>query len=168
MAKVNFLKLGLAKEDKVATFDWNGQTIEVKQYLPIQEKMNLITDVINWCQDENNFINEAKMSLFMDLEIIYRYTNINFTEKQKEDPTKLYDLFTTSGLFKDVFTVLPQEEYKTIAVWLSKTAQHVYEYRDALKTDYNNLNFDAEEIKNKLSENKEGLGLLKDVLTKLG
>ena len=175
MAKVNFLKLGLAKEDKVATFDWNGQTIEVKQYLPIQEKMNLITDVINQCQDENNFINEAKMSLFMDLEIIYRYTNINFTEKQKEDPTKLYDLFTTSGLFKDVFTVLPQEEYKTIAVWLSKTAQHVYEYRnsvyailDALKTDYNNLNFDADEIKNKLSENKEGLGLLKDVLTKLG
>ena len=175
MARVNFLKLGLAKEDKVATFDWNGQTIEVKQYLPIQEKMNLITDVINQCQDENNFINEAKMSLFMDLEIIYRYTNINFTEKQKEDPTKLYDLFTTSGLFQDVFTVLPQEEYKTIAVWLSKTAQHVYEYRnsvyailDALKTDYNNLNFDADEIKNKLSENKEGLGFLKDVLTKLG
>ena len=175
MAKVNFLKLGLTKEDKVATFDWNGQTIEVKQYLPIQEKMNLITDVINQCQDENNFINEAKMSLFMDLEIIYRYTNINFTEKQKEDPAKLYDLFTTSGLFQDVFAVLPQEEYKTIAVWLSKTAQHVYEYRnsiyailDALKTDYNNLNFDADEIKNKLSENKEGLGLLKDVLTKLG
>ena len=174
MAKISFTKLGLVKNTEVASFDWNGQTVEVKQYLPIQEKMDLIAAVLNNCQDENNFINEAKMALFMDLEIAYRYTNINFTEKQKEDPAKLYDLLAGSGLFDDIFTVLPQREYKSIVMWLSKTAEHIYDYRnsvygilDAMNTDYSNLELDAESLKEKIAD-PEVLGLLKSVLTKLG
>lgn len=173
MSKISFTKLGLIKNTEVASFDWNGQTVEVKQYLPIQEKMDLIAAVLNNCQDENNFINEAKMALFMDLEIVYRYTNINFTEKQKEDPTKLYDLLAGSGLFDDIFTVLPQREYKSIVMWLSKTAEHIYDYRnsvygilDAMNTDYSNLELDAQNIVEKIN-NPETLTLLKGVLTKL-
>ena len=174
MAKIAFTKLGLTKNADVASFDWNGQTIEVKQYLPIQEKLDLIASVLNHCQDDNNFINEGKMSLFLDLEVVFHYTNISFTEKQKEDPSKLYDLFAGSGFFVDLFAVLPQVEYKSIAVWLSKTAEHIYNYRnsvygilDALHTDYQGLDLDAEAIKAKIS-NPEDLSLLKDILTKLG
>ncbi len=174
MAKIAFTKLGLTKNTEVASFEWNGQTVEVKQYLPIQEKMDLIAVVLNQCQDENNFINEAKMALFMDLEVVYRYTNINFTEKQKEDPAKLYDLLAGSGLFDDIFTVLPQREYKSIVMWLGKTAEHIYEYRnsiygilDAMNTDYSNLELDAESLKEKIAD-PNSLTLLKDVLTKLG
>ena len=174
MAKVPFTKLALTKNTEVASFDWNGQTIEVKQYLPIQEKLELIGSVLNQCQDENNFINEAKMALFMDLEMVFRYTNVSFTDKQKEDPAKLYDLLAGSGFFNDVFTVLPQTEYKSIVVWLNKTAEHLYTYRnsiygilDAMNTDYKNLEFDAETLKEKMANPKD-LELLKDVLTKLG
>ena len=174
MAKIAFTKLALTKNTSVASFEWNGQTVEVKQYLPIQEKMELIAAVLNQCQDENNFINEAKMSLFMNLEIVYRYTNINFTEKQKEDPAKLYDLLAGSGLFDDIFAVLPQREYKSIVMWLSKTAEHIYEYRnsiygilDAMNTDYKNLELDAESLKQKIAD-PDSLALLKSVLTKLG
>lgn len=174
MAKISFTKLGLTKNNNVASFEWNGQTIEIKQYLPIQEKMDLIATVLNQCQDENNFINEAKMVLFMNLEITYRYTNINFTEKQKEDPAKLYDLLAGSGLFDDIFTVLPQNEYKSIVMWLSKTAEHIYNYRnsvygilDAMNSDYQNLSLDADSIRKKLSD-PQVLDTLKDVLTKLG
>lgn len=174
MAKIAFTKLALTKNTDVASFDWNGQTVEVKQYLPIQEKLDLIASVLNQCQDENNFINEAKMALFMDLEMVYRYTNINFTEKQKEDPAKLYDLLAGSGFFDDVFTVIPQSEYRSIATWLGKTAEHIYTYRnsiygilDALNTDYSNLELDAENLKQKIAD-PESLTLLKDVLTKLG
>ena len=174
MAKVAFSKLGLTKNTDIASFDWNGQTIEVKQYLPIQDKLTLISNVLNSCQDENNFINEAKMSMFMTLEIVYNYTNINFTEKQKSDPAKLYDLLAGSGFFDDFFTVLPQTEYKSIVVWLDKTANHIYNYRnsiygilDALKQDYSNLDLNIDELSKKIS-NKENLDLLKDILTKLG
>lgn len=174
MAKIAFSKLALTKNADVASFDWNGQTVEVKQYLPIQEKLDLISSVLNQCQDENNFINEAKIVLFMDLEMVYRYTNINFTEKQKEDPAKLYDLLAGSGFFDDVFTVIPQSEYRSIATWLGKTAEHIYAYRnsiygilDAMSNDYSNLELDAEALKEKIAD-PNSLTLLKDVLTKLG
>ena len=174
MAKVAFSKLGLTKNTDIASFDWNGQTIEVKQYLPIQDKLTLISNVLNSCQDENNFINEAKMSMFMTLEIVYNYTNINFTEKQKSDPAKLYDLLAGTEFLDDFFAVMPQTEYKSIVIWLDKTANHIYNYRnsiygilDALKQDYSNLDLNIDELSKKIS-NKENLDLLKDILTKLG
>ena len=169
MAKVAFSKLGLTKNTQVGSFEWNGQTIEVKAYLPIQEKLDLIAAVINNCQDENNFINEGKMSLFMSLEMVYRYTNINFTEKQKSDPTKLYDLLAGSGFFDDMFTVMPQSEYKCIITWLSNTVKSFYDYRnsvygilDAIKADYSNTSLNIQEILNSLS-NSEELGLIKEI-----
>ena len=174
MAKVSFTKLGLTKNTNVGSFEWNDQTIEVKAYLPIQEKLGLISTVLNLCQDENNFINEGKMSMYMTLEMVYNYTNINFTEKQKSDSAKLYDLLAGSGFLSDFFAVLPQTEYRTITTWLGDTAHHIYDYRnsiygilDALNTDYKNLELDAESIKEKMAD-PEALSLLRNVLTKLG
>ena len=174
MAKVSFTKLGLTKNTNVGSFEWNGQTIEVKAYLPIQEKLELISSVLNNCQDENNFINEAKVSMFMSLEIVYRYTNINFTEKQKSDPAKMYDLLAGSGFLTDVFAVLPATEYRSITTWLASIAKNFYDYRnsiyailDAINNDYSNLELDVEAIKEKMAD-PESLGLLKQVLTKLG
>ena len=174
MSKISFIKLGLTKNTIVGNFTLNDQIVEVKQYLPIQEKMEIISSVLNNCQDENNFINEAKMSMFMHLEMAYRYTNINFTEKQKENPVKLFDLLAGNGFFDDLFAVLPQSEYKSIMFWLDKTAHNIYDYRnsiygilDAMKTDYDNLNLDVEAIKEKIG-NGENVEFLKDVLTKLG
>ena len=69
---------------------------------------------------------------------------------------------------------VPQTEYKSIIMWLSKTAANIYEYRnsiygilDAINTDYQNLSLDAEAIKEKIAD-PDSLKLLKDVLTKLG
>ena len=169
MAKVAFSKLGLTKNTNVGSFKWNDQTIEVKAYLPIQEKLDLITTVINNCQDENNFINEGKMSLFMSLEIVYKYTNISFTEKQKSDPTKLYDLLAGSGFFEDMFAVMPQSEYKCIITWLSNTVKSFYDYRnsvygilDAIKTDYSDTNLSIQDILSSLQDS-EDIGLIKEI-----
>ena len=169
MAKVAFSKLGLTKNTQVGSFEWNEQTIEVKAYLPIQEKLDLITTVINNCQDENNFINEGKMSLFMNLEMVYRYTNISFTEKQKSDPTKLYDLLAGSGFFEDMFAVMPQSEYKCIITWLSNTVKSFYDYRnsvygilDAIKTDYSDTNLSIQDILSSLQDS-EDIGLIKEI-----
>ena len=98
MAKVSLTKLGLKVNQEIKTIEFNEQTIEVKQYLPINDKLELISNVINSAHDENNFANPVKVSVFTTLEIMYAYTNINFTDKQKEDPTKLYDMLISSGL----------------------------------------------------------------------
>ena len=174
MAKISFTKLGLTKNTEIKIFSWNGQNIEIKQYLPFQEKMDLITEVLNNCQDSNNFINIAKLNVFMKLEIIFKYSNINFTEKQKEDYTKLYDLLYGSGFIKEFFNYFPEDEYQEIKKWTIDIAHNIYEYRnsvyailDSMKTDYDSLNFNASEIKEKISDG-ENIELVKDVLSKLG
>ena len=174
MAKVSLTKLGLKVNQVVKNIEFNGQIIEVKQYLPVNDKLELISNVINLAHDENNFSNPVKVSVFTTLEIMYAYTNINFTDKQKEDPTKLYDLLISSGLVCEVIDAIPEAEYHEIICGVEDSINAIYTYRnsvmgilDTISTDYSNLNLDASEIQKKLSD-PNNLTLLKDVLTKLG
>ena len=174
MAKVSLTKLGLKVNQDFEMIEFNGQMIEVKQYLPVNEKLELISNVINSAQDENNFSNPVKVNIFTILEMMYAYTNINFTEKQKEDPTKLYDLLTSSGLVEKVVDVIPEEEISEIIDGVTNSIKSIYEYRnsalgilESISADYSALNLDAEEIQKKLGD-PENMAFLKDVLKKLG
>lgn len=174
MAKVSFTKLGLSKNQEIKTIEYNEQNIEVKQYLPINEKLTLISNVINESYDENNFANPVKVSIFGTLEILYFYTNINFTDKQKEDPAKLYDLLVGNGFLEVILEAIPREEYCQIVDGIDQSIKAFYDYRnsavgilDAVSSDYSNLNLDATEIQQKLAD-PQNMELLKSVLSKLG
>lgn len=174
MAKVSFTKLGLKKNEEVGILHINEQDIEVKQYLPINEKLELISSVINSAADENNFSNPVKENVFLTLEILYHYTNINFTDKQKEDPVKLYDLVVSSGLVNKVTDLIPEEELNEVINGVAQSVKAVYTYRnsvlgilESISQDYSNLNLDATEIQQKLAD-PDNMALLKQVLTKLG
>ena len=174
MAKISFTKLGIKLNQDINNINFNNQIIEVKQYLPVNEKLELISNVINLSADDNNFANPIKVSVFTTLEILYNYTNINFTDKQKEDPVKLYDLVISSGLVSRVIMAIPKEEYDEVLNGIKSSIEAVYKYRnsvlgilDAISTDYNTLNLDATEIQKKLSD-PNNMAFLKEVLTKLG
>ena len=174
MAKVSFTKLGLKKNEEVGILHINEQDIEVKQYLPINEKLELISSVINSAADENNFSNPVKENVFLTLEILYHYTNINFTDKQKEDPIKLYDLVVSSGLVNKVTDLIPEEELDEVINGVAQSVKAIYTYRnsalgilESISQDYSALNLDATEIQQKLAD-PDNMALLKQVLTKLG
>lgn len=176
MAKIAFTKLGLTKaaESATKTVEINGQSIEVKQYLPINDKLDLIANVLNQSADDNNFANPIKLDVFTSLEIVFAYTNISFTEKQKEDLVKLYDLLESNGIFNVIIAEIPKAEYTSIVDGVVECANAVYTYRnsvmgilDTITQDYDTLNFDVNSLRDKLSS-AENLTLLKDIMTKLG
>ena len=174
MAKVSLIKLGLKVNQDVKNIEFNEQIIEVKQYLPINEKLELISSVINSSADENNFSNPVKENVFLTLEILYHYTNINFTDKQKEDPVKLYDLVVSSGLVNKVTDLIPEEELDEVINGVAQSVKAIYTYRnsvlgilESISKDYSNLDLDATEIQQKLAD-PDNMALLKQVLTKLG
>lgn len=174
MAKVSFTKLGLKKNEDVGILHINEQDVEVKQYLPVNEKLELISSVINSAADENNFSNPVKENVFLTLEILYHYTNINFTDKQKEDPVKLYDLVVSSGLVNKVTDLIPEEELDEVINGVAQSVKAIYAYRnsilgilESISQDYSALNLDATEIQQKLAD-PDNMALLKQVLTKLG
>lgn len=174
MAKVAFTKLGLKTNQDKTIVKFNEQDIEVEQYLPINEKLALISRVLNQSADENNFANPIKIDIYLTLEILFAYTNINFTDKQKEDVTKLFDLVTSSGLVDVIFPAIPQNEYEALAYGVKTSADAIYTYKnsvmgllEAISTDYSNLDMDATQIQQKLAD-PENMELLRNVLTKLG
>ena len=173
MAKVSLTKLGVKGHQDIKNLEFNEQNIEVKQYLPINEKLELISSVINSAADENNFSNPVKENVFLTLEILYHYTNINFTDKQKEDPVKLYDLVVSSGLVNKVTDLIPEEELDEVINGVAQSVKAIYTYRnsalgilESISQDYSALNLDATEIQQKLAD-PDNMALLKQVLTKL-
>ena len=175
MAKVAFSKLGLKVNQEVKEFEWNGQKIEVKQYLPIAEKFALISDVLMNCQDtdNNNFMSISKMVMYLGIQIVIHYTNINITDKMKEDPAKLYDQLDSTGLLTEIKDNMNEKEFITLCDWCKETCEHLYSYRnsiyailDAMTTDYNNLNLDIEEIQKNV-QNPELMKAFKETLTEI-
>lgn len=177
MAKIAFSKLGLTKDklDEFQTVEFNDQTVEVKQYLPIAEKAELISRVLNNSVDDDaGYYNNLKLDMWLALEIVYAYSNISFTEKQKSDPMKLYDLLSSNKLLNLIIGLVPESEFYYLTKVTHELATAIYTYRnsalgilDSIGRDYSNLNFDATEIQKKLAD-PENLTLLKNVVEKLG
>lgn len=175
MAKLPFTKLGLKKNQEIKTLTWNEQVIEIKQYLPMQEKLQLMSKVINLSHDkDSNYSNPIKVDVYTKLNIIENYTNITFTDKQKEDVCKLYDLFKESGLMEEIFSAIPEQEIMEIENSIKKAIKSIYAYQnsvmgilDNVSSDYSNLNLDALSIQEALGD-PNNLTLLKQVIDKLG
>lgn len=174
MAKVAFTKLGLKVNADIKTIEFNEQTIEVKQYLPVNEKLDVITEVLNNSADDNNFANPVKVDVYTTIAVLEAYTNISFTEKQKENVTKLYDVVISTGLYNSVIEAIPDNEFGSLNIAIVNTINAFYCYRNSvlgilenISSDYSNLNLDASAIQQKLAD-PENMELLRSVLSKLG
>jgi hypothetical protein len=55
MAKLSFNKLKLKMSEEVVNIIFNEQTIEVKKYLPINEKLEMAGRILSLSADENRF-----------------------------------------------------------------------------------------------------------------
>lgn len=176
MAKVSFSKLGLTKNTEIQSFEYNGQIVEVKQYLPINDKATLVAQILNYTLNngENRFPNPLQVEVFTMLGVIEKYTNITFTEKQKEDPAKLFDLINGSGLWSTIIEHLDKVDYGMLLQYIKKSIESYYQYHnsifgilDSINKDYSDLSLDATEIQKALGD-PENMSLLRDVLAKLG
>ena len=176
MAKVAFSKFGLKPNSEIKTITWGGQDIEVIQYLPIQKKLGLIGRVISQAHEQDaNYSNPVKIEVYTALETIFEYTNITFTEKQKEDIPKLYDTIYSSGLWQAVMDAIPVDEIDTIMNGVVDSIEAIYKYQnsalgivEAIKGDMDAIEkIDIESMKKALAEMTES-PLVKEIAPLLG
>ena len=175
MAKISLNKLNIKKNNVEANIiNINGIDVEVKQYLSVNEKLDLISWIINQSADDMKFYNVGKLIIFKTIGLLRYYTNINFTDKQLENTAELFDLIYSSGLSDNIIGAIPKTEIDFIDKVLIDTVESIYKYQnsvmgilDTVTTDYKDLNFDVSELQKNIS-NPENLTLLKDVVTKLG
>ena len=168
MAKVAFSKLEAKICNSVCNVCYNNEkgesvSYEVKSYLPISKKIELISNVINLSADENGYYNPIRIKIFTVLEVVQSYTNLSFT-----------DLLVSAGIFQTVIDNISKEDWIEIENSIMETIKSIYAYRnsimgilDAVSSDYSNLNLDAHNIQQALAD-PNNMELLRNVLTKLG
>lgn len=176
MAKVPFGKLNLKTNNGVYVIHINDMEVEVKAYLPYEDKCRFVEEVVNkvLSESDNKFIDPLKFDFYFDLAVVDYYTNISFTDKQKEDKIKLYNLLAGNNVIKSINNIVDWEEIGSLRqhiVSVLKDIQRydnsVYGIMDNIGKDYSNLNLDATAIRDKIAD-PDNMTLLKDVISKLG
>ena len=148
MAKVTYASLKLKTNTNVNTINFNGNQIEVLQYLPIEEKYSLVNITLAQAKDEDIF-NPIKKDMYFYLNLVFMYSNISFTEKQREDYSKLYDCLQSSGLLNLIIENIPDEEFNFLYSYLNELEKKYTEYKATIGGFITDLLKDIpEQIKN--------------------
>jgi len=135
---ISYASMKLKPVTTTHKFNWKDYEIEVLDYLPIEDKYDLIMITLQK-SFENGYYNPIKLDKFFHLHLIYMYTNINFTEKQKEDESKLYDSLKSNGLIDAFIEQFSEEEYNELYYWMTDVKQEVTEYNHSASGIIQNL-----------------------------
>lgn len=127
MAKPTYASMKLKVDTKPTKITFNDTEIEILQYLPISDKYDLIMITLQNAYEEGIY-NPLKLDMYFHLYMIYMYTNISFTEKQKEDETKLYDTLASNGLIIEVLKCIPENEYQTLFTYMQEIIDEKMKY----------------------------------------
>lgn len=128
MAKVSYANMKLKMNESVKEVQLGETKIEVKQYLPVEEKYSFLNIVLQNSL-ENDIYHPVKVDMYFHLYLVYLYTNINFTDKQKEDESKLFDVLLTNGIIDGVITTIPEAEYNMLVNLLNQMIEKNEKYR---------------------------------------
>lgn len=136
--KVSYANLKLKVNNPIKTFDFNGNQIEVLQYLPIEDKYDLIMITLQKAK-ENGIYNDLKLDMYFALHIVYMYTNLSFTDKQKENEFKIYDALKSNGFLDKLLPVIPESEYDDLVGYIKQIMQNELEYNTTAAAVIRNL-----------------------------
>lgn len=166
MAKITFSKLNLPKINKEDKKIKIGETeISVKQFLPTEEKINLIENILTNAVDEQyGYFNPIKLDFITTIEIIQKYTNITFTDVQiGKNLFKTMDTLDAAGMTDLIIGAIPQSEYDSLIKTIESCSVAIERYNCSLagmlsrmRADNDAIALDAEKIAEGLSpENLE-------------
>lgn len=171
MAKVSLTKLNKIKSLDPIDIKIGEETVSVVQYLPLEKKLTVMQNIIEQAgNNEEGFYNIVKLSVFYTIEMLRVYTNISFTEKQLEDPQKLYDIIVLNNIWETVKNSIPEKERDYIWDNTCALAREITDYNHSalgilkmVRADYGETDFNIASIMESIKD-PETLGLMKEIL----
>lgn len=110
MANLNYKDLGLAKSKEIRIFKWVDKDVEVVKYLPINSKYDIVMITLQEAYEEGIY-NPVKLDKFFHLNLVYSYSNLIFTDEERQDTDKLYDELKSSGFMDKFLQNIDAKEY---------------------------------------------------------
>lgn len=107
--KTAFSTLKLKTDKTYLEFMFENKPVQVLRYLPVQEKEDIIEVAYQKAIINSNF-NPILFNIYFLLNVVYSYTNLTFTDEQRRDEKKLYDMICSSGLLDIILNNIPESE----------------------------------------------------------
>lgn len=124
---MKYSDLSLKTNTKTNIVTINDKEVEVLQYLPIKDKIDLIEIALQRAE-ENGIYNEMKLEMYFNLYIIYMYTNLEFTDEEKTNEEILYDELESNHVIIDILAAMDNDEYKNLIQFLDIMKNRLTEY----------------------------------------
>lgn len=172
---IAFDDLKLKLNTDLVDIKWSEDVIiSVRQYLPIEEKEELIRYVVNAAlDDKTGCFSPLRLEVYFCLAVCKWYTDIAI--EPLSDAGQLYDLLDSSGLMSQIMSNISKEELDFVKDLVTETTNDIARYNNSAAGIIQNLSNSTEGLDNQLSEviekikNSEGLETLsaiKDVVGK--
>lgn len=163
----------ISYQDKIDNEEitYEGQTFTVRSWIPMEDKLALIGNIINASIDDNTFYNPARLHIFYVMNMVKEYTDIDFKEM---NIMYAYDLLDVSGLWDIIEKYINENEINFIKRNIKETITNIYAYKnsvlgmvDAMNQKSEDLKVDGEALQ-KVIGDPENLTLVKQILDNLG
>ena len=76
--------------------------------------------------------NVRRKNVNSNLHLIYLYSNLSFTEKQKENETKLYDALVSNGFLDLFLSNICETEYNELIKYMNDLTEIISKYRNSI------------------------------------
>lgn len=125
---MEFQELDLNINNNTKPIKINDKTIQVKQYLPIGLKINLVQLTLQQAI-EDGIYNAGLLDAYFNTFIVMYYTDLEFTDEQKQDILGLFDMFEGNGIIDAVCNVIPQVELEDLTSYLNEQKNYNMTYK---------------------------------------
>ena len=126
--KFSDLKLNTAIEEKELVLS-SGEKILVKSTIPVSDKIDLIQIALQKAE-EDGIYNQIKLDIYFHLNLLYLYTDIDFSTEDREDEMRLYDILENNGVIVDVISAIGEEEYEGLVNYLEDIKKANLKYKN--------------------------------------
>lgn len=128
---MKYSDLKLKTNTEVKKVDINGQKIDVLQYLPIEDKIDLIQIALQRAE-QNGVYNQMKLDMYFNLFLIELYTNLQFTDEEKENEFLLYNELQSNDVIAKIISAIDENEYDSLLDYLDIMKTSNIEYRKSI------------------------------------
>lgn len=104
--ELNFNELA----NKEVDVNINNKDVKVKQYLPISDKISLVQIALQQ-SEEDGIYNEGLLTAYFYTYIVMFYSDLEFTDEQKQNIPSLYDILETNDVITKICDAIPKIEF---------------------------------------------------------
>lgn len=105
---------------KIITID--DKDIAVKQYLTANDRYDLI-EVTLQKSFEDGLYNKTKLDVYFHLGLVYLYTDLEFTDEDREDEAGIYDYLMASDIMNRIIDAIPSYQYTDLWETVTNTVE---------------------------------------------